>query len=62
MVNGDCRWAHFSVLVCFTWPGFVKQGKGPLASVDKVLSRIKKPVYLLDMTSLSEYRLDAHPS
>ncbi|OAY33962.1 protein trichome birefringence-like 39 [Manihot esculenta] len=30
--------------------------------VNKVLSRIKKPVYLLDVTALSQYRKDAHPS
>lgn len=30
--------------------------------VNKVLSRIKKPVYLLDVTLLSQYRKDAHPS
>ncbi|KAF5744059.1 hypothetical protein HS088_TW08G00651 [Tripterygium wilfordii] len=30
--------------------------------VNKVLSRIKKPVYLLDITTLSQYRKDAHPS
>lgn len=30
--------------------------------VNKVLSRIKKPVRLLDLTTLSEYRKDAHPS
>lgn len=30
--------------------------------VNKVLSRIKKPVYLLDITGLSQYRKDAHPS
>ncbi|XP_039066772.1 protein trichome birefringence-like 39 [Hibiscus syriacus] len=30
--------------------------------VNKVLSRIKKPVYLLDVTGLSQYRKDAHPS
>ncbi|KAL7087013.1 hypothetical protein ACP275_13G038900 [Erythranthe tilingii] len=29
--------------------------------VNKVLSRIKKPVYLLDITLLSQYRKDAHP-
>lgn len=29
--------------------------------VNKVLSRIKKPVRLLDITTLSEYRKDAHP-
>lgn len=36
----------------------------PLASVivNKVLSRIKKPVYLLDITLLSQYRKDAHPT
>lgn len=28
----------------------------------KVLSRIKKPVYWLDVTALSQYRKDAHPS
>ncbi|CAA2974179.1 protein trichome birefringence-like 38 [Olea europaea var. sylvestris] len=30
--------------------------------VNKVLSRIKKPVYLLDITTLSQLRKDAHPS
>ncbi|KAE8680735.1 hypothetical protein F3Y22_tig00111372pilonHSYRG00253 [Hibiscus syriacus] len=30
--------------------------------VKKVLSRIKKPVYLLDVTGLSQYRKDAHPA
>ncbi|KAK9676996.1 hypothetical protein RND81_11G114900 [Saponaria officinalis] len=30
--------------------------------VEKVLRRIKKPVYWLDITTLSEYRKDAHPS
>lgn len=30
--------------------------------VKKVLSRIKKPVILLDVTGLSQYRKDAHPS
>ncbi|AEC08495.1 trichome birefringence-like protein (DUF828) [Arabidopsis thaliana] len=30
--------------------------------VNKVLSRIRKPVHLLDLTTLSEYRKDAHPS
>ncbi|KAF8043426.1 hypothetical protein BT93_A1687 [Corymbia citriodora subsp. variegata] len=30
--------------------------------VNKVLSRIKKPVYLLDITTLSQYRKDGHPS
>ncbi|PIA27311.1 hypothetical protein AQUCO_08100035v1 [Aquilegia coerulea] len=30
--------------------------------VNKVLSRIKKPVYLLDVTTLSQLRKDAHPS
>ncbi|KAA3479922.1 protein trichome birefringence-like 39 [Gossypium australe] len=30
--------------------------------VKKVLSRIKKPVFLLDVTGLSQYRKDAHPS
>uniref|UniRef100_A0A2P2JZU7 Protein trichome birefringence-like 39 n=1 Tax=Rhizophora mucronata TaxID=61149 RepID=A0A2P2JZU7_RHIMU len=30
--------------------------------VNKVMSRIKKPVYLLDVTPLSQYRKDAHPS
>lgn len=36
----------------------------PMASVvlNKVLSRIKKPVYLLDITLLSQYRKDAHPT
>ncbi|CAN1230010.1 Protein trichome birefringence-like 39 [Linum perenne] len=29
--------------------------------VNKVLSRVKKPVYLLDITGLSLYRKDAHP-
>ncbi|KAK4770174.1 hypothetical protein SAY87_030706 [Trapa incisa] len=30
--------------------------------VNKVLSRVKKPVYLLDITILSQYRKDAHPT
>ncbi|KAK6150000.1 hypothetical protein DH2020_017525 [Rehmannia glutinosa] len=30
--------------------------------VNKVLSRIKKPVFLLDITTLSQLRKDAHPS
>ncbi|KAI3466725.1 hypothetical protein Pfo_023388 [Paulownia fortunei] len=30
--------------------------------VDKVLSTLKKPVYLLDVTTLSQLRKDAHPS
>ncbi|KAL5793657.1 hypothetical protein ACOSP7_002251 [Xanthoceras sorbifolium] len=30
--------------------------------VNKVFSRLKKPVYLLDVTRLSQYRKDAHPS
>ncbi|VFQ81620.1 unnamed protein product [Cuscuta campestris] len=30
--------------------------------VDKVLSRVKKPVHLLDITFLSQLRKDAHPS
>ncbi|XP_022857184.1 protein trichome birefringence-like 39 [Olea europaea var. sylvestris] len=30
--------------------------------VNRVLSRIKKPVYLLDITLLSQYRKDAHPA
>ncbi|KAJ6696780.1 hypothetical protein OIU85_003159 [Salix viminalis] len=32
------------------------------AVVNKVLSRVTKPVYLLDVTTLSQYRKDAHPS
>ncbi|KAK2977934.1 hypothetical protein RJ640_016611 [Escallonia rubra] len=36
----------------------------PMAAVvvNKVLSRIKRPVYLLDVTTLSQYRKDGHPS
>ncbi|OWM73357.1 hypothetical protein CDL15_Pgr001471 [Punica granatum] len=34
----------------------------PWVVVNKVLSRIKKPVYWLDITALSQYRKDAHPS
>lgn len=36
----------------------------PMAAivVNKVLSRIKKPVYLLDVTTLSQFRKDAHPT
>lgn len=30
--------------------------------VNKVLSRVKKPVTFLDVTTLSQYRKDAHPS
>ncbi|KAI4322757.1 hypothetical protein L6164_022423 [Bauhinia variegata] len=29
--------------------------------VNKVLSRLRKPVYFLDVTTLSQYRKDAHP-
>lgn len=29
--------------------------------VNKVLSRMKKPVYFLDVTTMSQYRIDAHP-
>lgn len=42
-----------------TYPG----GVPPAASVvNKVLSSINKPVYLLDITTLSQLRKDAHPS
>ncbi|KAL8229594.1 hypothetical protein R6Q57_014494 [Mikania cordata] len=36
----------------------------PMAAVvlNKVLARVKKPVYLLDITTLSQYRKDAHPT
>ncbi|KAM7525039.1 hypothetical protein LguiA_014941 [Lonicera macranthoides] len=34
----------------------------PALVVNKVLSRMKKPVYLLDITTLSQLRKDAHPS
>lgn len=36
----------------------------PMASVvvNKVFSRIRIPVYLLDVTTLSQYRKDGHPS
>ncbi|XAR59235.1 hypothetical protein NMG60_11014959 [Bertholletia excelsa] len=38
-------------------------GSPPAASVlNKVLSSMKKPVYLLDITTLSQLRKDAHPS
>ncbi|KAF5756147.1 putative PMR5 domain, PC-Esterase [Helianthus annuus] len=39
-------------------------GGTPLASVviNKVFARLKKPVYLLDITTLSQYRKDAHPT
>lgn len=39
-------------------------GGTPLAwvVVNKVLSRLKKPVYLLDVTALSQYRKDGHPA
>jgi hypothetical protein len=33
-----------------------------VAVVNKVLSTMKKPVYLLDITTLSQLRKDAHPS
>ncbi|KAG5517021.1 hypothetical protein RHGRI_037687 [Rhododendron griersonianum] len=33
-----------------------------VTTVNKVLSTIKKPVYLLDITTLSQLRKDAHPS
>lgn len=42
-----------------TYPG----GTPPaVAVINKVLSTIKKPVYLLDITTLSQLRKDAHPS
>lgn len=42
-----------------TYPG----GSPPAAAVlNRVLSTIKKPVYLLDITTLSQLRKDAHPS
>ncbi|XP_042479343.1 protein trichome birefringence-like 39 [Macadamia integrifolia] len=41
------------------YPGGIPAGA---IVVNKVLSRIKKPVYLLDITWLSELRKDAHPS
>ncbi|GFP79716.1 protein trichome birefringence-like 38 [Phtheirospermum japonicum] len=34
----------------------------PAIVVDRVLSKMKKPVYLLDVTTLSQLRKDAHPS
>ncbi|KAK0579879.1 hypothetical protein LWI29_032984 [Acer saccharum] len=34
----------------------------PVSVVNRVLSTIKKPVYLLDITTLSQLRKDAHPS
>ncbi|KAJ8761129.1 hypothetical protein K2173_000808 [Erythroxylum novogranatense] len=34
----------------------------PVAVVSQVLSKINKPVYLLDITTLSQLRKDAHPS
>lgn len=34
----------------------------PVVVVNKVLSRMKKPVHLLDITLLSQYRKDGHPS
>lgn len=38
-------------------------GSPPAAAVvNKVLSSMKKPVYLLDITTLSQLRKDAHPS
>lgn len=38
-------------------------GAPPAADVvNRVLSRIKVPVYLLDITTLSQLRKDAHPS
>lgn len=33
-----------------------------VAIVNEVLSTIKKPIYLLDITTLSQLRKDAHPS
>ncbi|GKD46451.1 trichome birefringence-like protein 39 [Tanacetum coccineum] len=38
-------------------------GGTPMASVvlNKVMSRLRKPVYMLDITTLSQYRKDAHP-
>jgi hypothetical protein len=43
--------------------GLKYPGGTPMAwvIVNKVLSRLKKPVYFLDVTTLSQYRKDAHP-
>ena len=43
----------------FRYPG------GPLPAelvLEKVLSAMQKPVYLLDITTLSQLRIDGHPS
>ncbi|KAI7739273.1 hypothetical protein M8C21_002447 [Ambrosia artemisiifolia] len=44
--------------------GFRYPAGTPMASVvvNKVFARLKKPVYLLDITTLSQYRKDAHPT
>nr|GEW13275.1 hypothetical protein [Tanacetum cinerariifolium] len=43
--------------------GLKYPGGTPMASVvlNKVMSRLRKPVYMLDITTLSQYRKDAHP-
>ncbi|CAI9087310.1 OLC1v1021353C1 [Oldenlandia corymbosa var. corymbosa] len=42
-----------------TYPGGAPAGLG---IIKKVISNMKKPVYLLDITTLSQLRKDAHPS
>ncbi|XP_059669870.1 protein trichome birefringence-like 38 [Cornus florida] len=54
----DCR-SEQQPLTGSTYPA----GKPPADTVVKaVLSRMRKPVYLLDITTLSQLRKDAHPS
>ncbi|PIN13054.1 hypothetical protein CDL12_14337 [Handroanthus impetiginosus] len=43
-------------------PTYPKGRPAAAIVVDKVLSTLKKPVYLLDVTTLSQLRKDAHPS
>ncbi|XP_047327611.1 protein trichome birefringence-like 38 [Impatiens glandulifera] len=56
--NPNCR-GEDNPLPGSTYPA----GSPPEAKVvSNVLSKIKKPVYLLDITTLSQLRIDAHPS
>lgn len=54
----NCR-GELQPLQGSTYPAGLPEAQGVL---NKVLGSVKKPVYLLDITTLSQLRKDAHPS